>query len=92
MPMVKKPDGSYEDTGPPYEGSGGGFEDPDDPYTWAETLNEPAPDVGDKIDVSDPDQKAAWLQLLTEATEAGDDEMVELLKDMVPVPEAEPVE
>jgi uncharacterized protein (UPF0261 family) len=51
-------------------------------------LEQPAPTpAAEPIDLSDPDAKAAWLDLLTDAMIAGDNEQVKKLQAMIPDPQ-----
>jgi hypothetical protein len=50
-----------------------------------EEASQPAPTPADEpIDLSDPDAKAAWLDLLSDAFIAGDNEQVKKLQAMIP--------
>lgn len=73
LPAIPGPD-EYKDP-PDGRAEGVGFEDPD-----AGLAGPPA----EPIDWSDPDAKLAWVELLAEATEAGDDEAVAALKALAP--------
>lgn len=63
-----------------YEGAG--MEDLDAALVVPQ--DEPAPADDEPIDFSDPDAKAAWLDMLADAYIAGDKEQIDKLQAMIP--------